>query len=239
VVGKGTAFIVTIPFGTAHLPSDWIGMAQPRSATASRADAYVAEALRWLPTAEAGGAPSDRAEDAALPPVAGRVENARILVADDNADMRAYIARLLGARWQVEAVADGQAALEAIRRQRPHLVLTDVMMPKLGGFELLRAIRDDPQLRDLPAIMLSARAGEEAQVEGLDAGADDYLSKPFSARELTARVNANSAGSAPSASRRQRRIGARRRRPGSNRRATCACCWSRTTRSFACPPPGC
>jgi PAS domain S-box-containing protein len=190
-LGKGTAFIVTIPFGTAHLPAERIGAAQSRTRSSLRADAYVEEALRWLPASAEDGVPSDRAEDAALPPDAIGPAHARILVADDNADMRSYIARLLGQRWQVEAVADGAAALDAIRRERPDLVLTDVMMPKLGGFELLRALREDPQLRDLPVIVLSARAGEEARVEGLDAGADDYLTKPFSARELIARVNAN------------------------------------------------
>jgi CheY-like chemotaxis protein len=105
--------------------------------------------------------------------------------------MRNYISRLLGARWDVEAVSDGAAAMEAIRARKPDLVLTDVMMPGLGGFDLLRELRSDPNLRDLPVIVVSARAGEEARVEGLDAGADDYLTKPFSARELIARVNAN------------------------------------------------
>ena len=115
----------------------------------------------------------------------------RILIADDNADMRNYMARLLGDRWTIELVEDGIAALNAIKAKRPDLVLSDVMMPKLDGFGLLKAIRNDAELQDLPVIMLSARAGEEARVEGLDAGADDYLTKPFSARELVARVSAN------------------------------------------------
>ena len=135
--------------------------------------------------------PADRAEDASDLRFAGKSDGARVLVADDNADMRHYIRRLLGTRWNVEAVSDGLAAIEAIRARKPDLVLTDVMMPGLSGFGLLRELRGDPNLRDLPVIVLSARAGEEAQVEGLDAGADDYLTKPFSARELVARVNAN------------------------------------------------
>ena len=117
---------------------------------------------------------------------------ARVLLADDNADLRSYIARLLTERgYEVTPAADGEAALDAIRRRRPDLVVTDVMMPRLDGFGLLRAIREDPALRDLPVVVLSARAGEEAKVEGLEAGADDYLAKPFSARELLARVAAN------------------------------------------------
>src|SRR6185503_10576267 len=109
----------------------------------------------------------------------------------DNADMRAYLQRVLGARWTVEAVADGAAALERARARPPDLVLTDVMMPRLDGFGLLRALQDDPVLTNIPVVMVSARAGEEGTIEGLEAGADDYLIKPFSARELLARVRAN------------------------------------------------
>jgi PAS domain S-box-containing protein len=112
----------------------------------------------------------------------------RVLVADDNADMRAYLARLLAPHWDVETVADGLAALEAATRRAPDLVLCDVMMPGVDGFGVLRALRADPATRDIPVILLSARAGEEARVEGLGAGADDYLIKPFNARELVARI---------------------------------------------------
>ncbi|HEX3478618.1 MAG TPA: response regulator, partial [Kofleriaceae bacterium] len=112
----------------------------------------------------------------------------RVLVADDNADMREYITRLLCAHWDVEAVDDGEAALAAARKNPPELVLTDVMMPRLDGFGLLAALRRDPATRSIPVVMLSARAGEESRIEGLQAGADDYLVKPFSARELIARV---------------------------------------------------
>jgi PAS domain S-box-containing protein len=114
-----------------------------------------------------------------------------VLLADDNADMRDYVRRLLSERYAVEAVSDGQAALEAAQQRRPDLVLSDIMMPRLDGFGLLSALRGDDNLRDVPVILLSARAGEEASVEGLEAGADDYLIKPFSARELLARVRAN------------------------------------------------
>ena len=105
----------------------------------------------------------------------------RVLVADDNADMRRYLVRLLAEHYRVKAVADGEAALASVR-QALDLVLTDVMMPKLDGFGLLRELRADPGTRELPVILLSARAGEESRVEGLHAGADDYLIKPFSAR---------------------------------------------------------
>jgi light-regulated signal transduction histidine kinase (bacteriophytochrome) len=111
-----------------------------------------------------------------------------VLIADDNADMREYLTRLLSARWSVEVVGDGQAALEAALRRPPDLVLSDVMMPRLDGVALLRALRADPKTRTVPVVLLSARAGEEAVVGGLETGADDYLVKPFSARELTSRV---------------------------------------------------
>jgi DNA-binding response OmpR family regulator len=118
-------------------------------------------------------------------------DRAQILLADDNADMRDYLRRLLATNYEVTAAADGEKALAAARRARPDLILTDVMMPRLDGFGLLRKLRDDPELRDVPVIFLSARAGDEATVKGLQKGADDYLVKPFSARELRARVAAN------------------------------------------------
>ena len=128
------------------------------------------------------------ARESAVGPVAAGNHGARIVVADDNADMREYVVRLLGEGWRVEAVADGASALEAIGREQPDLVISDVMMPALDGFELLRALRQHPRTRTLPVILLSARAGEESRIEALAAGADDFLVKPFAARELVARV---------------------------------------------------
>ena len=103
--------------------------------------------------------------------------------------MRSYVSRLLESRFQVEAVADGEAALESARRNPPDVVVSDVMMPKLDGFGLMRELRGDPLLREIPIVILSARAGEESRIEGMEAGADDYLVKPFSARELIACVD--------------------------------------------------
>ena len=193
--GRGSAFHVTIPLGTAHLPGDQVVSAADETATASRAQGFVEEALRWLPgdagdaLLDAGAARDLPHRDAADATQGGRQ---RVVLADDNADLRVYICRLLVERgYDVEPVADGEAALLAVRARRPDILITDVMMPRLDGFGLLRAVRGDASLRDLPVIMLSARAGDDAKVEGLDAGADDYLTKPFSARELLARVAAN------------------------------------------------
>lgn len=115
----------------------------------------------------------------------------RILLVDDNADMRDYLQRLLSAYWHVETVANGSDALRAVQQNMPDLVISDVMMPGLDGFQLLQALRNDPRSRDISVILLSARAGEEATIEGLEAGADDYLVKPFSAREMLARIGAH------------------------------------------------
>ncbi|HEY6511395.1 MAG TPA: response regulator [Burkholderiaceae bacterium] len=114
----------------------------------------------------------------------------RVLVADDNTDLRQYVQRLLADQYEVEVVVDGIAALEAARARRPDVIVSDVMMPRLDGFGLIQQLRQDPALSDIPVLVLSARAGEEARLEGLSRGADDYLVKPFSARELQGRVAA-------------------------------------------------
>ncbi len=175
-LGEGSTFTVAIPLGKAHLDANRIDRASSLESTAVGHAAFVEEALRWLP------------EEAALREEPAGVEKPRILWADDNADMRAYVSGLLGGRFEVEAVSDGEAALAAAKAHPPDLVLADVMMPKLDGFGLLRALRDDANLREIPIILVSARAGEESRIEGMEAGADDYLIKPFSARELVARV---------------------------------------------------
>jgi len=177
--GRGTTFTVTIPLGKTHLPADRIGAA-PRSQTSARVEQYVAEALRWLP-----GAPD---VPAASPSTAAPATRPRILWVDDNADMRGYVRRLLSSRYVVDTVPDGAAALAAATACPPDLVLSDVMMPGLDGFGLLRALRNNPQTSAVPVILLSARAGEESRIEGVQAGADDYLIKPFSQRELLACV---------------------------------------------------
>jgi signal transduction histidine kinase len=193
-LGQGTTMSVRIPRGSAHLDANRI--VAPRHGAASRAGlhAFVEEALGWLPDKLLKGAVIDSAPNSSAtePPGAGlRMElTADILVVDDNADMRGYLCRLLERRWRTEGATDGVSALECIRRRAPDLVIADVMMPLLDGFGLLRAMREDEATAQIPIMLLSARAGEEASAEGLRAGADDYIIKPFSARELIARVEA-------------------------------------------------
>jgi signal transduction histidine kinase len=192
-LGRGSTFRVRIPLGTAHLQPERIRAARNPGSTAIGSQAFVQEALRWLPDAD-----DLQPRARALPEAADRIVDARfastfgsrIVLADDNADMRGYVAELLGRHYDIEAVADGQQALEAARRDPPALVISDVMMPRLDGLGLLQALRSDQALRDVPLILLSARAGEDARIEGLGAGADDYVVKPFAARELLARVGA-------------------------------------------------
>ena len=187
VLGEGTRFDVDIPFGHAHLPAERIAggeAAAEKDGAGRMGAAFVEEALRWLPEDETPAAPRQAGSgllraDGALP---------RILVADDNNDMRAYLKSLLEPHAEVAVCADGEAALALLQRDPPELLVSDVMMPRLDGFGLIAKIRATPALRHLPVMLLSARAGEEAKVEGLQAGADDYLVKPFAAAELLARV---------------------------------------------------
>ncbi|MFC4071663.1 SpoIIE family protein phosphatase [Actinoplanes subglobosus] len=176
-LGEGTTFTIRLPMGGAHLPPY-----TPESPAESQAGPFLEEAWRWVPAdAEPPATPESE-------PGGG----AALLVADDNADMRDYLTRLLrSAGHRVTAVVDGQQALEAARASTPDLIVSDVMMPRLDGLQLVAALRADPRTASTPVLLLSARAGQEASIEGLEAGADDYLFKPFSAAELLARVRAN------------------------------------------------
>lgn len=191
VAGEGSTFTVSIAKGRGHLPEEHLGSGRILSSAGAVRSAYIDEALRWLPESKpAEDAQWLFASDSVAAP---HFESAtgRILLADDNADMRSYVRRLLGDSCQVETVSNGVEALGAIRQNRPDLVLTDVMMPGLDGFGLLRELRANEATRTIPVILLSARAGEDARIEGLEAGADDYMVKPFTARELLARVSAH------------------------------------------------
>jgi PAS domain S-box-containing protein len=191
-LGVGSSFVVTIPTGRDRVSP--IDNSTPTTITPIDPLPYVEEARRWLPENELKlpiGELGMSVNSLPLPPSqTPPSDRATILLADDNADMHDYIRRLLSGSYHVETATDGVAAMESIYRQPPDLVLTDVMMPKMDGFELLRVLRASAATADIPIILLSARAGEEARIEGLEAGADDYIIKPFSARELVARVEA-------------------------------------------------
>ena len=194
VLGEGTRFDVDLPFGQGHLPQERMLPAPDGEAVGAVEErtgaAFVEEALRWLPDAPAPestpAATPTAATVAPVAPAAGTLP--RILIADDNNDMRAYLASLLEPHADVIVCADGEAALAVLEANDVDLLVSDVMMPKLDGFGLIARIRASTTLRHLPVMLLSARAGEEAKVEGLQAGADDYMVKPFAANELLARV---------------------------------------------------
>lgn len=207
--GQGSSFEVTVPFGHAHLPSDrlaatrrdvagvtdvsahvGVGVGIERRA-AGRARPFVDETRQWLgPSDHGGGDCKDGAAETATAATDGVIGSSVMLV-DDNADLRGYLSDLLAPSYRVTAVSDGAQALQLALADPPDLVVTDGMMPGLDGLALLRALRSDLRTARVPVIMLSARVGEDAAVEGLEAGADDYLAKPFSSRELLARVRAS------------------------------------------------
>ncbi|MFG3226903.1 SpoIIE family protein phosphatase [Kitasatospora sp. NPDC048194] len=209
--GDGTTFTVRLPFGHAHLPADALVPAATAPSPSAGAESYLEEALGWLPAgppaptgdtvpsaghgSRSGVLPAGTSSPPGSSPAPagrGRTVPARVLVADDNADMRGYLTRLLrGSGYEVQAVPHGQAALDSARREAPDLVVSDVMMPRLDGLQLVAALRADRRTAGVPVLLLSARAGQESSIEGLEAGADDYLVKPFSAAELLARVRAN------------------------------------------------
>ena len=185
-INKGSCFIVTIPFGKAHLQSKWLSH-KPTVQHKTIAPQFTEEAARWFDE----DTRRDETGEIAHAEDNSPLQRPHVLWADDNADMRHYVARILGEQFEVESVADGEAAWNAACARPPDVIVSDVMMPKLDGFGLLKKIRQDSRLRDTPVIFLSARAGEGERIDGMLGGATDYLSKPFSARELIARVQAN------------------------------------------------
>jgi signal transduction histidine kinase len=188
--GSGSTFVVSVPVGTSHLPPDKVAAAAAPVVSDQALRGQLLEAKRWLNARNVAPAdPPPGPQRSSSPPPPRTNARGRILVADDNADMREYIARLLAPHWAVELVADGRQALASARAAPPDLVLSDMMMPGMDGGSLLNALRADSRTNTIPVVLISARAGEEARLEGLETGADDYLIKPFAARELLTRVN--------------------------------------------------
>jgi len=180
-IGRGTRFTVRLRRGAQHLAADKLHL-PTRPSAATGAHAFLEEASGWI---------EETAEESESPPRLAAVPASateRILVVDDNADMRRYLRRILKQHWTVETSSDGIRALARVRKALPELVIADLMMPGLDGLSLLNALREDPKTAEVPVMVLSARSNEEASIEALNAGADDYLPKPFSAQELIARV---------------------------------------------------
>lgn len=186
---QGSRFVVSLPFGSAHLPNDRIAQSAANWANRQNRSMFENEALAWLPF-DAGNEVAGIVATPNPRRIFGRTPS--ILLAEDNPDMRDYMRRLLLADgYHVETASDGEEALALANRRSFDLILSDVMMPKVDGIQFLRALRKDPNLKSTPVLLLSARAGEEFRIQGLNAGADDYLTKPFSARELLSRISAH------------------------------------------------
>lgn len=178
-VGQGTTFRVTIPLGHAHLPSEAIVSGSSSSSPSDRARSYAAEASGWLRDAQLETSTTASGQ------------GAHVLLVDDNADVREYLTRLLTrSDYRVTTAANGREALEQLKADLPALVVSDVMMPEIDGLELVRTLRADPRTQTLPVILSSARAGDNKTAEGMNAGANDYIVKPFTAGEFLARVAA-------------------------------------------------
>ena len=196
VFRRGTEFTVSIPLGRAHRPAKRVGERSTQVSITAEAGTYVTDAEHWLPDPPRARAEKD---DSLVSPAFGESEGPlteaplaetceHILIADDNADMRRYLQRLLQTHYQVRTVGDGEAALDSALTDPPDLILSDMMMPRMDGLQLIEQLRKDPRTRSIPVVLISARAGEESLAEGIEIGADEYLIKPFSARELLARV---------------------------------------------------
>lgn len=177
--GKGSTFTVIIPVNGLDTRTDRV-RSEENGHDRRVSSVYVEEALKWLPQTTSGAAPRSRERKKESKPV--------VLVADDNADMRTYMERILASDYTTILAHDGEDAFLKAIVEKPALILSDIMMPRLDGFGLLKKLKNNITSRHIPVIFLSARAGEEARVEGIQAGADDYLTKPFSSKELLARI---------------------------------------------------
>lgn len=177
-IGDGSKFTVRIPLQR-HVAVEKKASPENRK---SGQRAFIEEVASW-------GVNKKVSDNATSAPGEKKTSRAKVLVADDNADMRDYITRLLSHDFDVSSEINGEDAYNVAVENLPDLIVSDIMMPKLDGFGLLKKLKSNFQTRNIPVIFVSARAGEEAKVEGIQAGADDYLVKPFSARELVARVS--------------------------------------------------
>lgn len=188
VEGEGSTFTVCLPLGKAHLPAEQITELSDHTGGSSLLSAFVQEVAPLLETDPAHTTLEDFQMDPAFGAPAGQAATDSLLIIDDNHDMRSYLQRLLAPHFQVRTAANGRAALKQIEKQLPDLIVSDVMMPVIDGKQLVALLRKNPVTSRIPVILLSARAGEEARIDGIEAGADDYLVKPFSGRELLTRI---------------------------------------------------
>jgi PAS domain S-box-containing protein len=189
---KGSTFTVIIPTGKSHLPATQVGDSTKKNLSSVYSGAFIKEAESLLESNSINQGDDKFELDDILyssqPNGEGTTKEADILIVDDNADMRTYLQHLLQVHFNVRTAENGKVALEKVAKQRPDLILSDIMMPVMDGKQMIRELKLTPQMARIPVILLSARAGEEARIDGLEAGADDYMVKPFSAKELLSKI---------------------------------------------------
>ncbi len=181
-VGGGAAFVVRLPLrAPAGVPVSH-GAAAPGGDAIYRRPERVRDVVAWsiVPVAAPTGG--------TVPSPAALAAEPLVLVVEDNAEMAAHIAQTLGGEYRVALAPNGRAALELAEAQMPDVIVTDLMMPEMTGDELLTQVRAHPRLRNVPVILLTARADDEMKLRLLANGAQDYLVKPFAAEELRVRV---------------------------------------------------
>ncbi|GAB4001982.1 hypothetical protein GCM10028807_59490 [Spirosoma daeguense] len=186
VEGEGTTFTVSMPLGNTHITTPLYSINEQKERNNALADAFLMEAQSMLPNDERFSAEGEIVPESVF--VSESSKETSVLIVDDNNDMRAYLGRLLEPHFIVRDAINGVDALQKIAQNHPDLILSDIMMPVMDGKELLKQVKASPDTARIPLIFLSARAGQESRIDGLEAGADDYLVKPFSAQELLTKV---------------------------------------------------
>lgn len=186
VYGEGTTFTIELPLGSKHLPANQV-VEQLLSTEKGRAAIELSDI-------EMASATADRSVSLPAEVEGEQVERAsfegsQVLVVDDNPDLRAYVSSVLQRQgYQVRTAEQGAAGLEMATTYKPDLIITDLMMPGVNGLEMITRIRKDVALQGTPIILLTAKVDDETRLEGVEQGADAYLSKPFNDRELLAEV---------------------------------------------------
>lgn len=185
--GEGSTFTVWIQTGLAHLPPhqviDMQAELQPNRAAVELADIDGTQDPNSPPISDLS------TFSFPLVPAEESVTAGRVLVVDDNPDVRTYVSSILREQgYQVQTARNGSEGYQIAQTQAPHLIVTDLMMPQVSGLDLIKMIRQDEAFKGIPVILLTAKVDEDTRIEGVEQGADAYLSKPFNDRELLAEV---------------------------------------------------
>jgi len=186
--GQGSEFRIRLHREGKGIPPHLLDRREVDVPTGHARRAEDRDPVGWVPPFEMEGEAWVSVGTGAHEPVTDHSDRPRVMVVEDNPDMRAYLARRLGRKYQLELCQNGKQALEQVTRRPPDLVISDVMMPELNGYDLCRRIKESPVTASVPVILVTARKGADRTLEGYSAGADDYLTKPFNLHELLARV---------------------------------------------------